>query len=212
MVINISERKSENDFTYAMISNRILCSNSLKEQLKNIIQNKAFIIRHPPEEPFKLASGKTSWFYFDCKMVTQDSQGIAILAEIIFDKIKDYDIDGIGGIATGSIPICTAVSQLSFMRGNQIPAFWVRDRLKRHGTKKRIEGVFHPKSRVVILDDVTTTGKSIGKAITAVLDEGCKIVEIISMVDREEGAREKFEKKGLKFTSLFKMSEFNLPV
>lgn len=179
-----------------------------REKLKNLIARKAFLRRRPHEEPFELASGGKSRVFFDCKLVTQDPEGIALVAEIVFEKVKNYQFDAIGGIAHGAIPICTAVSLLSFLKGNPIPAFWVRDKPKEHGTKKQIEGVLQPNSRVVILDDVTTEGNSLEKAVNKVLERNCEIVEIITMVDREKGARERFENRGFKFTSLFKISDF----
>lgn len=180
----------------------------LMQRLKNLIKTKAFLRRPPTEEPFELASGGKSWEFFDCKHVTQDPEGIAVIAEIIFEMVKDYDLAGIGGIETGSIPICTAVAHLSFLKGRPIPAFWVRHFAKEHGTKNLIEGGLQPNSRVIIVDDVTTKGNSMEKAISAVLKMNCQIVELITMVDREEGARQKFERAGFKFTSLFKMSDF----
>jgi orotate phosphoribosyltransferase len=179
-----------------------------RERLKDIIQRKAFLRRLPNEEPFKLASGGTSRTFFDCKLVTQDPEGIALVAEMIFEKVKNYHLEGIGGIELGAIPICSAVSLLSFQRGMPIPAFWVRHRPKEHGTRNKIEGELKPNSRVVILDDVTTEGNSVEEAINAVLEIKCEIVEIITMIDREKGARKKFENAGFKFTPLFKISDF----
>lgn len=181
---------------------------NLQKRLKELIQSKAFLRRSSPEKPFKLASGGDSWKFFDCKPVTQDPEGIAIIAEIIFELVKDYKPDGIGGIATGAIPICTAVAYLSHLKGQPIPAFWVREEPKKHGTKNKIEGGLQPGSRVVILDDVITKGTSVRKALDTVQEINCEVVEIITMVDREEGARQKFEEEGFKFTSLFKMSDF----
>lgn len=179
-----------------------------KRELRDLLRNKALLRRSPQEEPFKLASGGNSWVFFDCKLVTQDPQGIALIAEIVFELVKHYKLDGIGGIETGAIPICTAVAQLSFQRGNPIPAFWVRHFPKEHGTRNLIEGGLRSNSKVVILDDVTTKGNSLWKAVEAVLQIDCRIVEIITMVDREKGAREKFENAGFKFTPLFQISEF----
>lgn len=179
-----------------------------KRNLKELIKNKAFLRRSPDEKPFKLASGDTSWTFFDCKLVTQDPQGIKLIAEIIYEMVKDFDLDGIGGIETGSIPISTAVAQLSCLKGKPIPSFWVRHKSREHGTMNLVEGGLQPNSKVVILDDVTTRGNSVEKAVRAVRKMNCEIVELITMVDREAGARDKFEKMGIKFTSLFKMSDF----
>lgn len=184
--------------------------NSKIERLKKIIKQKAIRRRLPTQEPFRLASGDTSDFYFDCKLVTQDPEGISLIAEIIFDRIKDYCLDRIGGIQAGAIPICTAVAQLSYIKGYPIAAFWIRDKRKGHGTKKWIEGGLQREEKVVIVDDVTTRGNSVMEAVKAARELDCEIVELITIVDRKKGAKEKFERMGIKFTALFKMSDFDI--
>jgi orotate phosphoribosyltransferase len=181
-----------------------------KQRLKLLIENKAYLRKSPlkGEEPFELASGGTSWVLFDCKLVTQNPEGISSIAAIVYEMVKEYKLDGIGGIETGAIPICTAVAQLSFMKKDPIPAFWVRHERKKHGTKNLIEGGLMPNSRVVLMDDVTTRGNSIEEAIKAVRDIGCEIVGLITLVDREEGAKAKLEREGFKFEAIFKKSDF----
>ncbi|MGD0645513.1 MAG: orotate phosphoribosyltransferase [Candidatus Bathyarchaeia archaeon] len=178
--------------------------------MKTLIENKAYLRRDPRkgEEPFELASGGTSFYLFDCKRVTQDPEGISLIASIVYDMVKDRNLDAIGGIETGAIPICTAVAQLSFMKGNPIPAFWVRHFPKTHGTKNKIEGELKPSSRVVVVDDVTTRGNSIEEAIQEVRKVGCNIVGLLTLVDREEGAKAKLEGEGFKFEAIFKNSDF----
>ncbi len=179
------------------------------ERLKDIFVEKAFLKRRPPEKKFKLASGGSSWTYFDCKTVTQDPEGISIIARVVFDKVSRYeDLDAIGGLETGAIPIAVAVAQLSFQKDRPIPAFFVRHDKKTHGTEKWIEGNLKPGSKVVILEDVTTKGTSAEEAIRKVEKMNCKVLELITLVDREEGAAAKFEKSGYRFTPIFKMSEF----
>lgn len=181
-----------------------------KNRLKELIEKKAYLRRDPlkGEEPFELASGGKSYYLFDCKRVTQDPEGISLIASIVYEMVKDKDIDTIGGIETGAIPICTAVAQLSFMKGNPIPAFWVRHSPKTHGTKNKIEGELKSGSRVVVVDDVTTKGNSIEEAIQEVRKAGCKIVGLLTLVDREEGAKEKLQAEGFKFEAIFKNSDF----
>ena len=179
------------------------------KRLKIIFEKKAFLKRSPSEKPFKLASGGSSFVFFDCKLVTQDAEGIALIAELIFDRISKYDVESIGGIQTGAIPIGTAVAQLSFIRKRPIQAFWVRQEKKTHGTEKWIEGNLQPRSSVVIVEDVTTKGNSVFESIEKVRELECNIVEVISLVDREEGARKRLEDAGYKFASMFTISEFS---
>ena len=180
------------------------------KRLKKIINKKAIRRRLPGQEPFKLASGDTSDVYFDCKLVTQDPEGISLIAEIIFDRVKDYCLDRIGGIQAGAIPICTAVAQLSYSKGHPVPAFWTRDKRKSHGSKKQIEGGLKSGDSVVVVDDVTTRGNSVMEAVKTVRELNCKIVELITIVDRNKGAKERFENIGIKFTPIFKISDFDI--
>ncbi|MDA4112171.1 MAG: phosphoribosyltransferase family protein, partial [Thaumarchaeota archaeon] len=113
------------------------------------------------------------------------------------------------GIQTGAIPICTAVAMQSYIKKNPVSAFWVRQEKKTHGTEKWIEGNLLPKSRVVVVDDVTTKGNSVFEAITRVRELDCEVVEVISLVDREEGAKSRIEKEGYKFASMFTISDFS---
>jgi orotate phosphoribosyltransferase len=179
------------------------------KRLKEIFNDKAFLRKKPGESPFKLASGGTSLVFFDCKRVTQDPEGISLISDLIFERISDYAVDSIGGIQTGAIPIETAVAQLSFAKKKPIQGFWVREEKKTHGTEKWIEGNLEPRSNVVIVEDVTTRGNSVFQSIDKARELECKILEVISLVDREEGARQRLTDAGYKFTPMFTISEFS---
>jgi len=189
-----------------------MCINEIENQkrrLKELMEEKAFLVRSPlKDEPFVLVSGDKSWVFFDCKTVTQNPEGISLIAEIFFEMIKNYHLDAIGGIQTGAIPICTAVAQLSYLKGSPIQAFWVREKRKDHGTMNKLEGGLKPNSRVVVVDDVTTRGTSVLKAVEEVLELNCEIAAVITLVDREAGAQEIIEQKGLKYLPIFKKSDF----
>jgi len=159
---------------------------------------------------FTLASGRPSNYYFNTKTVTLDPEGVSLIAEVILDKIRELDATSIGGLVQGSIPIAVAVAHLSYERkeGKPIQAFWVRDAQKEHGDKTTYEGVLAPKSRVVIVDDVLTTGGSILKAIAEVERQGCQIVKIIVLLDREEGGGANLSEAGYSYESLLKASDF----
>jgi len=184
-------------------------SDPRRQRLKQIFNQRAFLRREANKQPFKLVSGGLSYVFFDCKLVTQDPEGIALIAELIFDRISKYHVDSIGGIQTGAIPIGTAVAQLSFIRKKPVQGFWVREAKKTHGTEKWIEGNLKPKSNVVIVEDVTTKGNSVFQSIERVRELDCNIIEVISLVDREEGARKKLADAGYKFTPMFTISEFS---
>jgi orotate phosphoribosyltransferase len=180
-----------------------------EKRLFELFAKRSFLTRHPPEKPFKLASGGESYSYFDCRLVTLDPEGMNLIANVIYERIsKEYDgqVKAIGGLETGSIPIAVAVSQLSYLKGKPIGAFFVRQNKKTHGTEKWIEGNLEEGSSVVIVEDVTTKGTSVEKAIQRVDELGCKVVEVFTLVDREEGAAVRLRK--YKFTPIFKMSEF----
>jgi orotate phosphoribosyltransferase len=179
------------------------------KRLKVIFEKKAFLKRSNSEKPFKLASGGSSYVFFDCKPVTQDPEGIALVADLVLDRISKYKVDAIGGIQTGAIPIGTAVAQLSFIRKKPIQAFWVRQEKKTHGTEKWIEGNLEPRSNIIIVEDVTTKGNSVFESIEKVRELECNIIEVISLVDREVGARKRLAEAGYKFASLFTISEFS---
>jgi len=112
----------------------------------------------------------------------------------------------------GAVPLAGAIAQLSWIKGHPIAAFFVRKKPKEHGARLAVEGLTKGESlqgkRIVIVEDVTTTGGSALKAAEAVRDAGGEIVLVFTMVDREEGATEAFAEAGLEFRSLYKAGEF----
>ena len=120
---------------------------------------------------------------------------------------KDEQPDFIGGLAMGAIPIVTAVCMKSHS-SSRIPAFFVRADRKEHGTKDLIDGNFSPNSDVILLDDVTTTGGSVMKAVRAVREESSRVSKVITVVDREEGAAENLAAEGIDLIPIFRKHEF----
>ena len=159
-----------------------------------------------------LASGRKSDFYFNLKPTMLDPEGAALLAELTFEALKDDGLDYIGGLEMGAVPLAGAVAQLSWLKGHPIAAFFVRKKPKEHGAKLAVEGLARSESlqgkRVVIIEDVTTTGESALKAVDAVRGAGGEVVLVMTMVDREEGAVETFAQAGLAFRWLFRASEY----
>jgi orotate phosphoribosyltransferase len=159
-----------------------------------------------------LASGRKSDFYFNLKPTMLDPEGAALLAELTFEALKDDRLDYIGGLEMGAVPLAGAIAQLSWIKGHPIAAFFVRKKPKEHGARLAVEGLAKGESlqgkRVVIVEDVTTTGGSALKAAEAVREAGGEIALVFTMVDREEGASETFAAAGLPFRSLYKAGEF----
>ena len=176
--------------------------NELEKQLLEIIKKESVF-----KGEFILASGKKSNFYIDMRKTSLHPLGAKLIGEIIFEKIKSFNIDSIGGPTLGADPIVSAVSIASALSEKPIPGFYVRKEAKSHGTMKMIEGIFKPGNRVIIVEDVVTTGSSTLKTIKAVENEGGKIIKIITLVDREEGGSENIKKEGYEFESLFRKTE-----
>ena len=166
-----------------------------REKLKTLLKEKAVKIGE-----FTLASGKKSNFYIDCRKVTLDPLGAKLIGKIILEKIKNLNADAVGGLTLGADPIVGAVITLG-----GIPGFIVRKREKEHGTKQKIEGLIELGWKVVIVEDVATTGSSALQAIQAVESIGATVIKVIAIVDREEGAREAL--RNYDFEPIFKKSD-----
>jgi orotate phosphoribosyltransferase len=156
---------------------------------------------------FELQSGRTSNVYIDLRKLTMDSVALFIVCDEMIKKILEVcpDVQGIGGMMTGANPIVDGVLTLLGARGRTMKGFLVRKETKDYGLGRKIEGqdAFFPGMRVVIVEDVTTTGDSAFKAVLAAKSMGCKVEAVITVADREEGAAQKFKESGVPFFSLF---------
>jgi len=152
---------------------------------------------------FVLASGKVSDFYADLRKVTLNPKGATLIGSVIFEMIKDREIDAIGGMTLGADPIALATSMIAFQSGYNIQVFVVRKEKKSHGTSNWIEGPVAKGQRVVIVEDVITTGSSTIKAIERVEVAGLKVEMVIAILDRMEGGIDAIEALGYKVHSIF---------
>jgi len=177
-----------------------------KEALLNLLFKKSF--RYSPEPIFTLTSGKKSSYYVDCKKTTLDPEGMFLIGEILFDTIKSLNITGVGGLTLGADPIAMAISLSSFHHQNPIPAFVIRKEPKKHGAQRWIEGDIPKGGRVVVVEDVVTTGGSTRKAIEVLLQEGYEIDSVHALVDRDEGGKENISNLGYVLNSLFTLKDF----
>ena len=159
-----------------------------------------------------LASGRKSDFYFNLKPTMLDPEGAALLAELTYEALKDDNLDFVGGLEMGAVPLAGAIAQLSWIKGHPIAAFFVRKKPKDHGARKLVEGL--PKGEtlrgrnVVVVEDVTTTGGSAIQAVQALREEGANIVLVLTIVDRLEGAKDNFDAEKLEFQALYTADEF----
>jgi orotate phosphoribosyltransferase len=160
---------------------------------------------------FTLASGRTSDFYCNLKPTMLDPEGAYLLGSLIVAALKGDRPDLVGGLELGAVPLATSAAAMSHAMGSPMRAFVVRKQTKEHGTRSLVEGLMRGDSlggkRVVILEDVTTTGGSSMKAIEAVRAEGAQVIKVLTMVDRQEGAAEAFAKAGIPFAALVTAAE-----
>lgn len=160
----------------------------------------------------KLASGRTSNYYFNMKPTMMHAEGAHLIGLLVLDALKGEAVDLVGGLEMGAVPIAAAVAATSQASGRPVSAFFVRKQAKDHGTQSLIEGLAKGETlkgkRVVVVEDVTTTGGSALKAVDALKAEGAMIVRVLTLVDRKEGASETFAKAGLAFSSILSTDDF----
>jgi orotate phosphoribosyltransferase len=158
---------------------------------------------------FTLASGKQSSFYIDARLTTMSPEGLSSIGPIGLAMIRErgWDPDSIGGLTLGADPVSYAVSYASAATARPVRAFTVRKEAKTHGTGKLIEGPFEATDRVVVIEDVITTGGSALKAVEAIRAAGATILGVLAVVDREEGGREAIEAAGVQAASIARVSE-----
>jgi len=160
---------------------------------------------------FVLSSGKESNYYLDGRVITLSPEGAYLVAGIILEMIKGQALDAIGGPTLGADPIVGALASLSYINKQPIKTFIVRKQAKEHGTQRQVEGPELKKgARVILIDDVATSGKAILEAKQALDKIGVTAEKAIVIVDRNQGAAENLAKAGLKLESIFQITEFGL--
>jgi orotate phosphoribosyltransferase len=154
-----------------------------REQLLAMLAKKSFRLGQ-----FTLSSGGTSDYYIDCRLTTLDAHGARLTGETVLQEIaqQGWHADAIGGLTMGADPIVVATSVISAQQGGPIHGFLVRKAEKTHGTGQRIEGFRAKPARVVVVDDVCTTGASTIQAIEAAREYGFEVAGVLCLVEREE--------------------------
>ena len=159
------------------------------------------------EGDFTLSSGAKSSYYINCKQVTLRADGALIIGRLIFSLLPE-DTQAVAGLTLGADPLVSAVSIVSAYENKPIPALIIRKEPKGHGTKAYLEGpTLEPGAKVVVLEDVVTTGRSAMLAVERLQVAGYHVEQIMALVDRQQGGAELYQSKGLKFQSLFSIPE-----
>lgn len=159
---------------------------------------------------FLLSSGKRSNVYFDGRIISLIPESLEIISSKLLEEIIDRKANVLAGPTLGADPIIGGVLVKSRENKIQLSGAIVRKETKEHGTGKQIEGLVKAKDKVIIIDDTCTTGKSVLMVAKAVENQGCKVVGIICVVDRDEGGKENIEKEGYKFSALLKIENLKL--
>ncbi len=179
-----------------------------RERLLQLIKARAF-----KTGDFTLSSGKKSSYYLNSKIITLDAEGAYLVAKILIGMLPIEQLDAFGGMTLGADPITGAMIALSYWHSTPVNGFIIRKEAKGHGTESQYEGPPLPNNaKVAIVEDVVTTGKSAMKAIEVIEALGAEVKYVVGIVDRQEGGREAFEKKGITFLSIFTKDEILAPL
>jgi len=180
---------------------------SAKQRLLEIFRRTSF--KSSDESVFRLASGKYSKYYIDCKQALSDPEARALIGDLIFDLIREESFDSVGGLELGAYPIATSVSDKIFRQtGKSVRAFIIRKEPKSHGMTDLIAGHVKKGDRTLIVDDVVTSGSSTIKAIKAAREAGLSVEWAIVLVDREEDdGKKNIEAEGVKVSALLTLTE-----
>ncbi len=176
---------------------------SPRDRLKELFRDRALQFGD-----FTLASGKKSTYYVNSKKVLFHAEAITLLGEQLYDATKDLDFQAIGGLEVGAIPMAAAALTAFHRAGRHLEGFFVRKQAKEHGSKERLEGQVKAGDKVVVIDDVLTTGGSVVQAIEAVEALGASVVRVVCICDRLQGAREALAKYD--FRPLFTIRDFGI--
>ena len=159
---------------------------------------------------FTLASGKKSTYYLDGKQISLHSTGLRQVSLGLLALLNDVPFDAIGGMTIGADPIVGGVLVAAAESGRSLDGFLVRKEAKGHGTQKYVEGPVRPGSKVVVIDDVVTTGGSALLAVDRIVEFGCEVVCVVGIVDRKEGGAANFAARNLPFRSLLTIEDFGI--
>ncbi|RME68991.1 MAG: orotate phosphoribosyltransferase [Nitrospirae bacterium] len=182
--------------------------NNLKQRLIELIRQRAFL--YSEKEEFVLASGKRSKYYFNLKKVLYNPEALYIVGKLGYEKIQSLGLrpTHVGGLTLGADPVALAIARYSYDAGEPIEAFVVRKEPKGHGSMSQIEGYIEKGAKVVIVEDVLTTGGSAMKAIDVALSAELEVLGLLAVLDRQEGGRENIQARGIPVHCLLTIRDF----
>ena len=176
--------------------------NNIRQSLLDLFCQLAY-----QEGDFVLSSGARSSYYINGKQVTLHPQGALAIGRLLFNMLPS-DTQAVAGLTLGADPIVSAVSVVSALENRPIPALIVRKEAKGHGTKAYVEGPSLPEAaKVIVLEDVVTTGQSAMKAVTRLRDSGYTVNQVISLIDRQQGGEEYYKSVNLQFQAVFSITD-----
>jgi orotate phosphoribosyltransferase len=180
---------------------------SAQLRLREILRRTSLQSRNEPV--FRLASGKMSRHYVDCKQALSDPEARVLVGQLILERLGRISLDAVGGMELGAYPIATSVSDAIFRAtGTKVRAFVVRKDSKQHGIQGLIAGNVKPGDKTLIVDDVVTAGSSTIRAIAAARQVGLTVERVVVLIDREEEkGRTNIEAQGVSFDALTTLSE-----
>lgn len=169
-----------------------------KERLLELVRTKALRVGK-----ITLSSGKVSDYYVDAREVVLDPEGAYLTGRLLLDMI-DPEAVAVAGMTLGADPIVTSISVVGHIEGRDLSALIIRKEPKKHGTQKFVEGPALPEgSKVAVIDDVVTTGSSLLKSIERLRAEGYEPIQVVAILDREEGGSERLKEAGYRLESIF---------
>ena len=176
-----------------------------RERLLELLRTRSFARKR-----VVLASGKESDFFIDCKQTVLTAEGHALCGAILFDAVQAYTPAAVAGVELGGCPLASAVALVSFQRGLPIDAIYVRKDAKDHGSRRDIEGntTLPERARVVLVEDVITTGGSTLKAVEKLRSANYEVAGVVALVDRLEGGAENITSAKLPLETIFTRRDF----
>ena len=180
---------------------------AMKRRLAKLLLKKSY-----REGEFTLSSGQKTDYYFDCRQTALHPEGAWMIGNLFANIIQDIPAEAIGGMTMGADPLVTATALIAWQQGRPLAGLLVRKEAKGYGAKQYIEGLANvmPGDRVIMLEDVVTSGASVLKACLRAQEAGLTIAAVCAILDREEGGREAVSAAGFELKSLFTRPELTV--